>query len=314
MRRRGKNARPRSTKELLRESFFAAARMNDVVKMAELVSCGAFPCGKLNGVPIVMAAARYGSVEALEFLLEMGADISASDGLDGVLHSAAASGNEFVLLKSIDSSRGDLNVAGRNGTPLMHAVRHRKSSCALILLNAGANPNARGRCGKTAAHAAAETGSSESLRILAEYEADMEAYSSCGYWTPLAIAVSLGKEDATRELLRIGANPNVIGIRGRTPLHLAASRGNAVLTKLLLENGSDWHAEDSMGATALRLSLQRGNDARSAEELLACGAKLGDEQLSLSESESKVLAIAEFNFFSKLASTKDALIKPKVKL
>lgn len=61
---------------------------------------------------------------------------------------------------------------------------------------------------------------------------------------------------AMRELLRLGADPNLIGWHGGTPIHLAAQYQNDRYLKLMLEHGGDVDAVDGkMGRTPIFAAL-----------------------------------------------------------
>jgi hypothetical protein len=57
--------------------------------------------------------------------------------------------------------------------------------------------------------------------------------------------------DATKLLLKAGANPDTTGERGQGPLYWAASRGNADIFARLLEAGADIDVKNDRGVTPL---------------------------------------------------------------
>jgi hypothetical protein len=57
--------------------------------------------------------------------------------------------------------------------------------------------------------------------------------------TLLHTAADYGKENITRELLRLGADPNARMMNYETPLHLAAFRGRTEIARMLLEHKAD---------------------------------------------------------------------------
>jgi ankyrin repeat protein len=59
-----------------------------------------------------------------------------------------------------------------------------------------------------------------------------------------------------RELLALGANPNVRDDDLRTPLHQAVLGNSVGLVGLLLESGADLNAKDNLGYTALHFAAQ----------------------------------------------------------
>ena len=83
--------------------------------------------------------------------------------------------------------------------------------------------------------------------------------------TPLHTAVIKGHVSEAKQLLELGANPNVAGYKGVTPLHYAAFQGNLELISLLKSHGADIEATADNGQSALyfavcsRDSLDRQN-------------------------------------------------------
>jgi uncharacterized protein len=72
----------------------------------------------------------------------------------------------------------------------------------------------------------------------------------------LAIAASSGHVEATRMLLRHGADVERRSVDGRTPLMLAvATGGSAATMRVLLEAGADVNATDPVGYSVLMLAV-----------------------------------------------------------
>ena len=91
---------------------------------------------------------------------------------------------------------------------------------ALRRLGSSAVRAAEERTGKTALHYAS---SSEVVRILAEFGADVNAVDNHGL-TPIHVAATRG-EGLVMALLACGASPRALDDQGRTPLHFAGSPG-----------------------------------------------------------------------------------------
>jgi ankyrin repeat protein len=92
--------------------------------------------------------------------------------------------------------------------------------------------------GMTVLHAAAFKGDAESVRLLINRGASVNAKDGI-QCTPLHLAATAGNIDAVRELLESGAATNVVDQSQRTPLYMAASLGHADAVELLLKYGAD---------------------------------------------------------------------------
>jgi hypothetical protein len=74
---------------------------------------------------------------------------------------------------------------------------------------------------------------------------------SGGRWTPLILATSRGNVDYVRELLGIGANPNIAELDGWTPLHFAVHGNKLDIVRLLMEASADPNIKNVKSQSAL---------------------------------------------------------------
>ncbi len=174
-----------------------------------------------------------------EFLLDHKADLDARDNPGRTpLHTAAIHG-QLEIIKTFVARKSEINAKDTQGwTPLhwvaMHDVpagRGMSASAAgvmTILLDSGANVDARGEYGNTP------------LYIAADYSQD--------------------STDIVKVLIARGADVNAKGRNGETPLHRAASRGNIGIIRLLIVSKADVNAKDKHGATPLHESAYEGRN------------------------------------------------------
>ena len=110
--------------------------------------------------------------------------------------------------------------------------------------------------GKTSLHMAVESGNSNIVALLLEAGADVNAKGDSV--TPLHLAAFYGSVQIAEMLLKAGADVNAIGFRHNdTPLHVAAFHGHVNVVKLLLAHGADINIENMQRKTPLQLAQER---------------------------------------------------------
>jgi ankyrin repeat protein len=115
----------------------------------------------------------------------------------------------------------------------------------------------------TALHLAAATDFFPAVKLLIEHGADVNARTSTGF-TPLHWAASKNAVDSIELLLANGSDVNAKARSNITPLHWAASKGSVDAVKLLLAAGADISARTKLGYTPLHMAVKRDPYCESA--------------------------------------------------
>jgi ankyrin repeat protein len=228
-------------------------------------------------VTLLMVASFFGIAPAVEALIKRGGggDLLARD-YHGrtALSWAAAYGHHDAARILIDSQPGVLRGLGWLGlwkpaiieaadskgiTPLMYAVRGESESVAKLLLDRGADLEARDDRGATALWWVADSPRCAAVvRLLLERGADIEIKDRLGKG-PLYIAAQYSYADAARLLLDRGADVNSRnGSLGATPLMAAIGKRRTTTAKLLLEHNADIRVRTEDGSTAFSLACHMG--------------------------------------------------------
>jgi len=230
--------------------------------------------------PPLVAAAKARDWEALERLLEQGADVDAKtpDGTTA-LHWASYWDNVQAAERLI-RARADVNAANELGaTPLWNASMNGSAPMVRVLLRAGADPDAALLAGETPVMTAARTGAADVLELLLAAGADPNAKGTRGQ-TALMWAASQRHPEAVRVLLEHGAdvharsetwsqvmavpphadpaNQQDVPHGGNTALLFAARVGDVESARLLIGAGSDLNAADAWGLTPTVLAAHSG--------------------------------------------------------
>ncbi|MDC7235830.1 MAG: ankyrin repeat domain-containing protein [Spirochaetales bacterium] len=175
------------------------------------------------------------------------------------LHLAAEQGHEGVLSLLMEEG-ADLDARDKPGNTALHsAVRGGYKNIVTMLLNAGADVNATDYNSNVPLHMAmTHDNDTEILRILLSAGADVNAKNSFGN-TALHLSVTLNKERTAAEyILDYGAQLESRNKNGNTPLMEAVDRGNSEVAILLLQRGADIFARNNLSETPISMSLTRG--------------------------------------------------------
>ncbi len=98
--------------------------------------------------------------------------------------------------------------------------------------------------------------------LLLDAGADVDGICGCATAeSPVWAAALLDRVEHLRELLRRGANPNIVAASGNTPLHVAAMRGHCDIAIELLAHGARTDAVDLRGRTPAEWASANGHAA-----------------------------------------------------
>ena len=142
-------------------------------------------------------------------------------------------------------------------TALMRACDNGKVECVKLLLEHGADINAKDEDDCTALMIVCGAGQVECVKALLKHKGiDVNARDKDDY-TALMCACNNGEVECAKFLLEHGADINAISKKGFTALRVACIKGEVECVKLLLEHKDIYvNAEDEDGFTALMRLIQ----------------------------------------------------------
>jgi ankyrin repeat protein len=230
----------------------------------------------MRGDPPLHAAARKGQLAVARFLIENGADLGLRDsGSYTPLHRAVEGGHK-AMAEMLLAAGANADAAGYSDKrPLHLAAFWGFTEIAKVLLAAGADVNAAAR-GGTPLHEAIPRERMPMIDLLLDSGADLEAKTPVHYEppraaTPLMLAIEMNFPSTVEHLLMRGADINASNASGDRVLHIAvqSSRPDPIL-RALLERGPDLEAL-SQNLTPLQVACVNRNTS-AARLLLEAGA------------------------------------------
>lgn len=203
---------------------------NDLAKMKMLVRYGARinDTSKSGNTVLLIACSGYGMHEAVKWLIDNGANVSAKRwGTETALMRAAQFSDTMTI--SLLLSKGfDINARPWGFTPLMYAVRMGNSAAIPFLIRRGADANV--------------------------FDDDSTL--------PVMYAAVAGDLDAVKTLSPLTKNINIKSVRtGMTPLMWATvnEHDDPQIIQVFLDKGADVNFKAPDGSTALSWALKKGS-------------------------------------------------------
>jgi ankyrin repeat protein len=183
---------------------------------------------------------------------------------------AVRNGDVAWLESHLDSTNVDTRDE-RGATPLMHAAAFGNLPTMRLLIEKGADVNARNNANATALIWCARD--PEKARLLIAKGADVNAQSRQGRTALMVAALRPGNSKIIALLLDKGADPKPETRTGMTALHSAATAGDPASIQLLLAKGASVDASDFQNRTPLFAASTAANPA-AIRALIKAGANV----------------------------------------
>lgn len=218
----------------LRNEMIEAVKINNIEKVMELIHTDSDLVNASNskGETAVLMAAYYRSNEIKELLISNGAELN--------VYEASAVGNTARVKELLERSPELLATWSPDGfTPLGLAAHFGNEETLKVLLDHGADVNARSKDGNLnnmAIHAAIAGNFEHIVKVLIDHGADVNARCE-GVWregfNALHVAAFFGRESIIKLLLKHSADQEAKTAGGETPYDLAIKKGHLESAALL---------------------------------------------------------------------------------
>ena len=176
------------------------------------------------------------------------------------LHFGAAIGDIELVKRGLNSGAlVDSKEGTKGSTPLMFAAQFGYEDIVRLLVDKGADVNAKNNSSLTPLMSAAYGGQIENVRFLVEKGADVNAKNNDS-WTPLVCAAWRGDEEIIRFLVEKGADVNAKYESPRSPLTFAALKGQKEIVRFLVEMGADVNIKHKHSETPLMYAAHYGQE------------------------------------------------------
>ena len=255
-----------------------AARYNHADVVQVLIDAGADIEARDNsGNSPLHFACRSGSLDVVKLLVRAGAGVRVTDnGGYTCLTIAALTGHTETVRYAVGLKEVEVDHATHNGGTALHWAAHNNHADVVqVLIDAGADIEARDNTGYSPLHFACRSGSLDTVKLLVRAGAGVRAGDE-GF-TCLIHASRNGHTETVRYLVVVeGAQlDHVSDDYNHTALHGAADNYQADVVQVLIDAGADIEARDNTGCSPLLTSSNREFDCDViVKKLVEAGARV----------------------------------------
>ena len=227
-----------------------------------------------NGIDVMAVAVKFNNGKGIAILKNAGIAIDQYNPQGyAPIHQATVfrrkASLEALLSLGVNTEQP---VEGKGTTALHLSARLGFNKIQKMLVEAGANIDARDKAGNTAVHYAARFNQAKSIKQQARDGLDINQ-QNYKLQTPVHVAIEAGAVGALRELTKARPDLSIRDLSGDQPLHSAIKHDRSSDIRILLKAKADPNALNRAGLPALIQSSISG-DVRTIGSLVKAGARL----------------------------------------
>ena len=229
-----------------------------------------------------IASSKRRNESILLLLIQKGANIEARDALKrtplgNAIVSDSPSTAKFLIRHGADVN-ATYNLNKNLGTLLFEAVRREKIWAVNLLLEKGADVQARNEFGETTLYEAVQDGQESMVKMLLDHDRRIVTAVLPRWSSMLYYAMSMGNLTIVEMIIKAGADIDAQNSLGDTPLHCSMYKylpGHTFnIVSLLLASGAQVNIKNNVGETSLHFAIRHGR-SEAVQMLLNAGAEPG---------------------------------------
>ncbi|MDD5454971.1 MAG: ankyrin repeat domain-containing protein [Candidatus Ratteibacteria bacterium] len=187
---------------------------------------------KISGDTALMWAALVGRIDIVKFLIDNGADVNIKNNVGNTaLMEAALNTPVYLAISMVKDTNMEDEILG--DTRIM-AFQKVYADIVKLLIENGADINAKDNKGNTALMMASITGQTDTVKLLIDKGTDVNAKNNNGI-TALMLASGT---NTVKLLIEKGADVNIKANDSYTALKIASERGDTAIIELLKQAGA----------------------------------------------------------------------------
>lgn len=243
-------------------NLLIAASKGKASEAKEAIKNGAQTNCTFDGITPLMYASQEGHIEIVKLLLSSGAKLEERPYYTGITALiGSVINNQLDIADILIQNGANINAKAKDSvSSLLYAAGYGYVLMTDMLIFYGADINAKDTDGNNAIIIAAINGYREIVDSLIRKGADVNSLDNDGN-TPLILASQNEHYDVVKLVLDNNADINAINMANHSALSVSAKTGNLEIFQLLLDKGADTKVKAGRNSTIYNIAMAHENNA-----------------------------------------------------